>query len=265
MCTETFVFKDPERYQSMSILTSEFIPPSKPTPPSESDTHCASLANSLPFSLATSTWDYFENQCLMTNPSYDDSSNVCRDTLDNFQIDMHPLAPESHIQWPSTPLLPLFWVGDDNTVNESAHIAEATLVCNPADIVLPQLPFPSQAKRRAASPTRYSYSGTCSESNACKGDLTFYDTARDASSPSACGVTNNGEADFVLALPQGIMTTGDCGRFVHIDYEGQKYTGVVVDKCMGCDDKSIDVSKALFRKFSPLEKGRLFGAKWYIE
>jgi hypothetical protein len=146
----------------------------------------------------------------------------------------------------------------------SRHLSSFSLDSSPTAV-----PAPGQDQGlysvQTASPTNYGYSGPCSESNACKGDLTFYDTARDASSPSACGVTNNGETDFVLALPQGIMTTGDCGRTVHIDYEGQKYTGVVVDKCMGCDDKSIDVSKALFRKFSPLEKGRLFGAKWYIE
>ncbi|OQD74727.1 hypothetical protein PENANT_c167G02720 [Penicillium antarcticum] len=153
MCTETFVFKDPERYQSMSTLTSEFIPPSKFTTPSESDTHCASLASSLPFSLATSTVDYFEDQCLIANPSYEDSSNVCWDTLDNFQSDIHSLAPQSHIQWPSTPLLPLFWAGNEYTFNESAHNAEATLVCNPADIVLPQSSVPSQAKRRADETT----------------------------------------------------------------------------------------------------------------
>ncbi|KAI3240765.1 hypothetical protein DTO012A7_2464 [Penicillium roqueforti] len=132
----------------MSVLTSEFIPPSKSTPPSESDTHCASLANSLPFSLATSTGDYFENQYLIGKPSYDHSSNVYRNTLDDFQSDIHPLAP-----WPSTPLLPLSEVGDTYTFNEPTRIAEATLFCNLADIVLPELPFPSQAERRADETT----------------------------------------------------------------------------------------------------------------
>ncbi|KAJ5766725.1 uncharacterized protein N7511_004341 [Penicillium nucicola] len=80
MCTETFVFKDPGRYQT------------------------------------TSTVDDFETQFLTANP-YGDSSDVCRDTLDKLQSDMQPSAPQSHIQRPPTPPLPLFWVGDDNTFN----------------------------------------------------------------------------------------------------------------------------------------------------
>jgi hypothetical protein len=110
----------------------------------------------------------------------------------------------------------------------------------------------------------HGYNGPCSESNPCNGDVTFYDAATDAFSPSACGVTNNGESDLVLALPQGIMTRAECGRAVHINYKGKRHTGVVVDKCTGCDNQSIDVSRALFQKLSSLEEGRLFGVNWYI-
>lgn len=88
--------------------------------------------------------------------------------------------------------------------------------------------------------------------------MTFYDTATDAFSPSACGVTNNEESDLVLALPQGFMTRAECGRAVHINYKGKRHTGT------GCDNQSIDVSRALFQKFSSLEEGRLFGVNWYI-
>ncbi|KAJ6040745.1 uncharacterized protein N7446_003937 [Penicillium canescens] len=147
MCTETFGDRDQERYLSMSMLTSEFIPPSESTPPPESDTQFASLPGSPQFSLPADTGDYFETLCFIDNLSYYADSNVCQDTLDNFQSDMHPLVSQGPIQWPLSPQMPLIWLGDDNTFN--AHIAEATLVCNPADMVLPCSPSPSQAERWA--------------------------------------------------------------------------------------------------------------------
>lgn len=61
-------------------------------------------------------------------------------------------------------------------------------------------------------------------------------TATDAFSLSECEVTNNGDNELVLALHHGIMTAAECGRTVHIDHKGKKHTGVVVDKCTGCDN-----------------------------
>ncbi|KAJ5240360.1 uncharacterized protein N7469_001951 [Penicillium citrinum] len=97
-----------------------------------------------------------------------------------------------------------------------------------------------------------------------QGDLTFFVTTTDPSSPSACGTTNNGETELVLALPQSIMDPSDCGKDVTIEYKGISKVGRVVDKCNGCDEQSIDLSIALFRQFSDLKSGRLFGATWSI-
>ena len=105
----------------------------------------------------------------------------------------------------------------------------------------------------------------CSKSEPCTGDLTYFDTATDPSSPGACGTTNDGEVDFVLALPHGIMKSSDCGKTVRIDYGGEEKVGKVVDKCMGCSDQSIDLSRALFQEYSGLKSGRLSGTNWYIE
>lgn len=104
----------------------------------------------------------------------------------------------------------------------------------------------------------------CLHGKSC-GDLTFYITATDPFSPSACGTTNNGETELVLALPHSIMDPSDCGKKVTIEYKGISKIGRVVDKCNGCDDQSLDLSIALFREFSNLESGRLFGAAWSID
>lgn len=106
-------------------------------------------------------------------------------------------------------------------------------------------------------------SGLCSQNNPCIGDLTYFDTATESSSPSACGTVNDGEKEFLLALSHDIMTPADCGRMVHIKYNGITHTGVVVDKCMGCDNTSIDLSRALFQEFATLKEGRLAPATWY--
>ncbi|KAF7525019.1 hypothetical protein PCG10_005370 [Penicillium crustosum] len=106
--------------------------------------------------------------------------------------------------------------------------------------------------------------GVCSEGSPCDGEITFYDTATTSTNPSSCGTTNDGTVENVLALPHGIMTDSDCGKTVTITYKGQTATGIVVDKCMGCDNTSVDLSRHLFGELAPMDKGRVSGAKWYI-
>lgn len=108
------------------------------------------------------------------------------------------------------------------------------------------------------------YSGSCGKSSPCTCQMTYYDTATSSSNPSSCGTTNDGNNEYVLALPIGIMTDSDCGRTVSIEYNGITHTGKVIDTCNGCDDSSLDLSRALFQAFASLRKGRLYGAKWYI-
>lgn len=75
---------------------------------------------------------------------------------------------------------------------------------------------------------------------------------------------NNGNVEDLLALPHGIMTDKDCGKTVVTEYNGRSKTGTVVDKCMGCDNTSIDVSRHLFESLAPLAQGRIHDVTWYI-
>lgn len=55
----------------------------------------------------------------------------------------------------------------------------------------------------------------------------------------SCGVTNNGQAQDIVALPHGLMgaqSNGNpfCGKTVSISYKGKTASGTVQDKCMGC-------------------------------
>ncbi|OJJ44451.1 hypothetical protein ASPZODRAFT_135276 [Penicilliopsis zonata CBS 506.65] len=105
---------------------------------------------------------------------------------------------------------------------------------------------------------------TCSSSSTCTGDATYYDTADTSSNPSSCGTTNDGTVENVLALSQDIITDADCGKTVVITYNGVTANGTVVDKCMGCDADSIDLSRHLFEELADLDAGRLSGVEWYI-
>jgi hypothetical protein len=123
---------------------------------------------------------------------------------------------------------------------------------------------PSPSPSSGGSSGGSGYTGSCDENSPCTGQMTYYDTATSASAPSACGTTNDGLTELVLALPHGIMTDDDCGKTVTIEYGGVTHQGKVVDKCMGCDNSSIDLSRALFEVFDSLSAGRIHDAKWYI-
>ncbi|KAJ5867435.1 hypothetical protein N7534_001988 [Penicillium rubens] len=112
--------------------------------------------------------------------------------------------------------------------------------------------------------TKSARTGVCSEGVPCTGEITFYDTATTSTNPSSCGTTNDGTVENVLALPHGIMTDSDCGKTVTVTYNGQTATGIVVDKCMGCDNGSVDLSRHFFGELAPMDKGRASGAKWFI-
>ena len=105
---------------------------------------------------------------------------------------------------------------------------------------------------------------SCTKDTPCKGQVTFYDTATSPSAPSACGTTNDGGAESVLALPVGLMSDADCGKIATVKYGSITKTGKVVDKCMGCDNSSIDLSRHFFKDLASLSEGRISGVEWWI-
>lgn len=124
---------------------------------------------------------------------------------------------------------------------------------------------PTSGSTSSASTSGSGYNGACDESSPCVGEMTYYYTATSATAPSACGTTNDGETEMVLALPGSIMTDADCGKSVVLQYNGVTQTAKVVDKCPSCDPTHLDLSVALFEALGPLTDGVLRGVKWYIE
>jgi len=106
--------------------------------------------------------------------------------------------------------------------------------------------------------------GECSEGSPCSGDITYYDTGL-----GACGITST-DTQNVVALPHAFMgeqSNGNpyCGRTIAIKCEstGKTSTATVVDKCMGCDGYSIDLSPAVFNDLASESVGRT-QASWYF-
>ena len=154
-----------------------------------------------------------------------------------------------------------------------AETSSAAPAPAPTEESVAPAPAPTTSTTSAAASTRSAdtestassgYTGACSLGTPCDGQITYYDTATLSTNPSSCGTTNDGSTENVLALPVGIMKDGDCGKTVTITYNGQTATGTVVDKCMGCDDSSIDLSRHLFGQLASMDAGRVSGAKWYI-
>ncbi|PLB33497.1 RlpA-like double-psi beta-barrel domain-containing protein [Aspergillus candidus] len=132
-----------------------------------------------------------------------------------------------------------------------------------------EAPPPPQTTTQAPPPppptSGGGYTGSCSKDTPCKGQVTYYDTATDPSAPSSCGWTNDGENEAVLALPVGLMKDSDCGRMVTVKYGGVTKQGKVVDKCMGCDSSSIDISRHFFGEIAKMLEGRLHDVEWFME
>ncbi|KAK5465153.1 hypothetical protein LTS15_001716 [Exophiala xenobiotica] len=120
-----------------------------------------------------------------------------------------------------------------------------------------------QAKAVSAST-----SGTCEgQGAACVGDVTHWDGGL-----GACGWNVNTASDMQIALPFAFMgtlsnTNPYCGRSVTLynPTSGTTVQATVGDKCMGCVDRAIDCTDALFNAITDgTGDGRVSGIEWWL-
>ncbi|KAI9711096.1 MAG: hypothetical protein M1812_007290 [Candelaria pacifica] len=111
--------------------------------------------------------------------------------------------------------------------------------------------------------------GKCSSSGTpCCGDITHYDTDAAHQTKGACGFVNDGATEDVVALPYGMMGTQSngnpfCSRTVTVSLNGKTANATVVDKCMGCEGQSIDLSDHLFGQLGNPAIGRTQAQWWF--
>lgn len=150
----------------------------------------------------------------------------------------------------------------------------------PASPAVPEPEVPSEPAPDAAAPANQTNvnnapkfadgmaelasGGSCSASTPCSGDITYYDPGVGM---GACGWQST-KNEPVVALPHQFMgpqSNGNpyCGKTVTIKHGGKTSTAKIVDKCMGCNGFSIDLSDAAFTQLSALSVGRT-DATWWI-
>ncbi|OBT76411.1 hypothetical protein VF21_03665 [Pseudogymnoascus sp. 05NY08] len=139
-----------------------------------------------------------------------------------------------------------------------------TTVATP-QVVAPVVSTPvAVAPPAVASPSTGSSNGECTSGSPCSGDITFYQAGL-----GACGETTNGATEKVVALPHEFMGTQSngnpfCGKTVTINYKGATVQATVVDKCMGCVGRDLDLSTAAFDGLGIAESVGRTQADWYF-
>ena len=107
----------------------------------------------------------------------------------------------------------------------------------------------------------------CSQSAPCVGAITWY-----GGGLGACGLDVDTSTDYALALPVGMMgdlsnTNPLCGLSVTVmnPVTGTKVSGVVRDKCMGCQGQDLDLTNVFFNSVTDGQgDGRVSGMQWWF-
>ncbi|KAJ5804452.1 uncharacterized protein N7518_000755 [Penicillium psychrosexuale] len=100
------------------------------------------------------------------------------------------------------------------------------------------------------------------------GDLTWYETG-----VGSCGWFNNG-GDHICAVSRVVFDRANvdgnpnhnplCGRLIHIQRGDRGIDVTLVDRCEGCDEFDIDVSRGVFETLGNLDEGRVHTDWWWI-
>lgn len=157
------------------------------------------------------------------------------------------------------------------SVPEVKSSAPATSAYVPPTTTAPAYTAPTStaAAPPASSAAAGTGSGSASTGTTYSGDFTYYDAGL-----GACGLTNDGTVDKVVALSKLMMGTqsnsGDgananpyCGKTITVKYNGKTTTAKVVDKCGDCTIDSIDLSKAAFADLADESLGRGQAEWWF--
>lgn len=142
--------------------------------------------------------------------------------------------------------------------------APAAVAPEPSTAPAPVPVASTQPEAPSSSAASGSPSGDCSSGSPCSGDITFYEAGL-----GACGETTDGETDNVVALPWAFMGTQSngnpfCGKTITISKGGKTVQATVVDKCMGCVGRDLDLSNKAFQDLGvDFSVGRTTADWWF--
>lgn len=120
----------------------------------------------------------------------------------------------------------------------------------------------------ASSPSQWNKTHSPGAEHALGGDLTWYETG-----VGACGWWNN-PWDHVCAVSHIVYDRANvdgnpnhnplCGRLIHIQRGDRGVDVTLVDRCEGCGEFDIDVSRGAFEVLGNLNEGRVHTEWWWI-
>ncbi|OCT51541.1 hypothetical protein CLCR_08955 [Cladophialophora carrionii] len=146
-----------------------------------------------------------------------------------------------------------------------AQVSSSSVVPDPSPAASSPAPVSLIAPMMTLQPK--AADGSCEGSgNACQGDVTHWDGGL-----GACGWNVDSSSEMQIALPFAFMGTQSngnpyCGRSVTLynPDSGITVQATVGDKCMGCVDRAIDCTDALFNAIVPGGDGRVSGIQWWL-
>ena len=181
-------------------------------------------------------------------------------------------APDATVSTTSNPVPPAVFAEPTYTPSTLATVAAPPSSWSSPSPLASSAPAPAAPSAAAVNvqpkDITGSTTGTCAdEGNACVGDVTHWDGGL-----GACGWNVNTNSDMQIALPYAFMGTESndnpyCGRAVTLynPDSGTTVHATVGDKCMGCDDRSIDCTDIVFNDITDGEgNGRMSGIEWWF-
>lgn len=228
-------------------------------------TEAASNPTSAAASSQTNAANFFENASKAAKPSSTSTSIYVAPTPESTYVAPPPPSSTSVAPTPSPEPEPTStYVAPAPVVESSTYVAP--VVETPTPVYTPVAATTSAAPVAAStysSSSGGSTGGVCSSGSPCEGDITYYEAGL-----GACGETTDGSVDKVIALPVGLMgsqSNGNpyCGKTVTIKKGSKTTTATVVDKCMGCEGNSIDLSNAAFLELAEFDVGRTTATWWF--
>ncbi|KAJ5199727.1 Barwin-related endoglucanase [Penicillium cf. griseofulvum] len=122
--------------------------------------------------------------------------------------------------------------------------------------------------RRPSNPKQWNNTQSPASGQAFGGDLTWFDTGL-----GACGWFNYG-GDHICAVSHIVFDRANidgnpnhnplCGRRIHIQRGDIWIDVTLVDRCEGCAEFDIDVSRGVFEQLGNLDEGRVHTDWWWI-
>ncbi|KOS39497.1 hypothetical protein ACN38_g9655 [Penicillium nordicum] len=132
----------------------------------------------------------------------------------------------------------------------------------------PMDPHENTTSRVLSNPGRLNNTHGPGAEHALGGDLTWYDTGL-----GACGWWNNAW-EHVCAVSHIVYDRANvdgnpnhnplCGRLIHIQRGDKGVDVTLVDRCEGCAEFDIDVSRGAFEVLGNLDEGRVHTEWWWI-